>query len=171
MKRVIKIILSIIDIYLPAICFLIMFIVFITSIFFRYVLNDPIMWSEEVSTMCYIYIALLMAPYVYENNKFVSFAMVYDKLNEKGQMIFRLLGNTIIFLTFILLIRPTYIFLTTFKTVTHVLRLPYLVMFWPFSAMVILMICRSFYKIYQDVELILKQKSSALLKNAEDAKL
>jgi TRAP-type C4-dicarboxylate transport system permease small subunit len=129
------------------------------------------MWSEEVSTICYIYIALLMAPYVYKNDKFVSFALIYDKLSEKGQTIFRLVGNTIIFLIFILLIRPTYIFLTTFKTVTRVLRLPWSVMFWPFLAMVILMICRSFYKIYQDVELILKQKPSTLRKNTKDAKL
>lgn len=112
-----------------------------------------------------------MAPYVYENDKFVSFAMVYDKLNEKGQTILRLVGNTIVLLTFILLIRPTYIFLTTFKTVTLVLRQPWVLMFWPFSVMVILMLCRSFYKIYQDAELILKQKSSALCKNTEETKL
>ena len=165
MKKIIKIVLSLIDIYIPGICFLIMLIVFICSIFFRYILNNPLLWSEEVSTICYIYITLLMVSYIYEKNKFVSFFMVYDKLGEQVQIIFRLLANTIIFLTFILLVWPIYLFLTSFSTSTPSLGLPWLIMFWPFSVMLLLMICRSLYKIYQDVDLILKQRRSVFCNN------
>ncbi len=58
-----RLLLDIIEIYIPMTTFTIMFLVFVIEIFSRYFLNHPISWSYEISQLTYVWTAILGACY------------------------------------------------------------------------------------------------------------
>ena len=54
-----------------------MFVSFLLQIFFRYVLNRPLGWTEEVTVLCWVWVVLWCASFVVSDREEVRFDIVY----------------------------------------------------------------------------------------------
>jgi TRAP-type C4-dicarboxylate transport system permease small subunit len=57
-----------------------MLIMILMQVFFRYVLNDSLTWTEELSKYSMVWVACLVAPWAYRENLNVSIEMLADAL-------------------------------------------------------------------------------------------
>ena len=155
LKRMGSLILDVIEIYIPTLTFAIMFVVFIVQVFYRYFLNNPLTWPPEIISLTFIWTTVLGACYAQRLGDHVAFTIVYDRLSAKGQLFFRLIGNTFVASAFIIALQPTYEYVTfmSFKKST-VLKIPYSVIFFPFLIFLILLIGRLLYAIFTDLNIL-----------------
>ena len=68
-----------------------MFVCFILQIFFRYVLNYPVGWTEEVSTMMWIWGVLWGAVFVLDEKDEVRFDIIYSAVKERTRRVFTII--------------------------------------------------------------------------------
>jgi TRAP-type C4-dicarboxylate transport system permease small subunit len=66
----------------------VMFICFILQIFFRYVLNSPVGWTEEVSILMWIWGVLWGAVFVLDEKDEVRFDIIYSAVKERTRRVF-----------------------------------------------------------------------------------
>jgi len=132
-KKLLLTLRNIIELYIPAVSFIIMFITFILQVFFRYVIGHPLTWTNEVIVIGFVWTVIFGACYTMRCKAHVKFTLVYDKMAPKPAAWCRLLGNLIIVMTFIALIIPSYrySFFVSFQ-MTPVFRISYTVIFLPF---------------------------------------
>ncbi len=62
-----------------------MLAVMVVQVFFRYVLNDSIVWAEELSTFMMMWVAFLVAPVLYRDRMNVAITMLLEKLPARLQ--------------------------------------------------------------------------------------
>jgi len=152
-------ILDLFEIYIPAAAFSIMFLAFILQIFYRYFLNNPLTWPYEITIFGFIWTALLGACFARRMREHVVFGLIYDKLKPKGQLIFRLLGNTIVAGGLMVAFFPTYNYVQfmAFQKST-VLQVPFNIVFFPYVIFSIIVIGRSVYDIFLDIRKLTRRK-------------
>jgi C4-dicarboxylate transporter, DctQ subunit len=68
-----------------------MFICFILQIIFRYVLNYPVGWTEEVSTLMWIWGVLWGAVFVLDEKDEVRFDIIYSAVKERTRRVFTII--------------------------------------------------------------------------------
>src|SRR5438105_6675053 len=54
-----------------------MFVSFLLQIFFRYVLNRPLGWTEEVTVLCWVWVILWCAAFLLSDAEEVRFDIIY----------------------------------------------------------------------------------------------
>lgn len=153
MKNFLKIvnkIRDIIEIYVPMAAFLTMFLTFILQIIMRRVFNNPLTWAYEVTVIGFIWTVILGACYAQRYRAHVKFTLIYDMLSKEKAAIVRALGNLIIVVAFILLIVPSYKYVTfmSFQS-TSVFKIK---LSWIFMPFVYFLISISLYTIEEIVE-------------------
>ena len=121
------------------------------EIFFRYVLNQPLTWTYEITVAAYTWVAILTASYARKTDENVVFGVVYDKVSPKVQIIFRIIGNVFIVTTYAILLYPAYkqIQFSAYRS-TSVLKIPLNIVFFPFLIFLILIIFYSIIDIIKD---------------------
>ena len=66
------------------------------QVFWRYVLNDPITWSSQISRALFCWMVYLGIPCLFNRNVLMSFDLIQDRLSPNGQkvltIVFRLIG-------------------------------------------------------------------------------
>ena len=155
MKKALGFLRDVLELYIPVTAFLIMFVSFVVQVFFRYVLNDPLTWTNDLIVVGFVWTVLFGASYTMRQRKHVKFTMIYDALKPKGAAFTRLLGNLIIIATFIPLIVPSFnyaIFLKFQKT--PVFRINYAWVFRPFVYFVVAIIGYSLPEILEDIRIL-----------------
>jgi TRAP-type C4-dicarboxylate transport system permease small subunit len=65
-----------------------MFISFLLQISFRYVLNQPLGWTDEVTVLCWVWVVLWCAAFVLSDQDEIRFDIVYTMIPEKGRRMF-----------------------------------------------------------------------------------
>ncbi len=76
-----------------------MFVCFIIQIFFRYVLNNPVGWTEEVSILTWLWTVLWGAAFVISEREEVRFDIIYSAVSEGARRVFTVItGLALIFL-------------------------------------------------------------------------
>ena len=65
-----------------------MFATFIIQIFARYVLNNPVGWSEEVIITTWLWTVLVGRRFVLQEADEIRFDIIYSKLSERTRRIF-----------------------------------------------------------------------------------
>lgn len=133
LKTIIKVIRDIIEVYIPMIALLCLFIVFLTQVFFRYIVNDPQTWTMEAALICFVWLVLLGASYALRKNTHVTFKLVYDKLSHRNKHILSIVGNLILIFTFAVLIKPSYDYIQfmSFQS-TYIFKIPFSIVYAPF---------------------------------------
>ena len=66
------------------------------GVFFRYVLNNSLNWTEETAVMSAIWVAFLVAPWAYRNGGHVAIEMVVSYLPLAAVRILRIIINLLI---------------------------------------------------------------------------
>ncbi|MDR1826751.1 MAG: TRAP transporter small permease [Methylobacteriaceae bacterium] len=133
MRKTLLFLRDILEYYVPILAFSAMFISFLIQVFFRYVMHDPVTWTQEVIIMGFIWTVIFGACYTMRTRSHVAFTMFYDRMKPKPAAALRLLGNVLIVVTFLALIVPSFrysLFIQFEKTA--VFRIPLTVMFLSF---------------------------------------
>lgn len=129
--------LDLVEIYIPSITFLAMFIVMLVQIFFRYFLV-PLTWPLEFSLFGYIWTILFSVGYGLRDDSHINFSLVYDRATPKGQRIMRIIGDSLVVVSFCIALYPSYRYIDfmSFKA-SDAMRLP---MNWVYSPYMVFMV-------------------------------
>ncbi len=153
--RLINIIRDIIEIYVPTVAFLIMFLTFILQIIMRYIFKNPLTWAYEVTVIGFSWTVILGACYAMRTRSHVKFTLIYDMLSGKKAAIIRVLGNLILAVGFIILIVPSYKYVTFMNfQATSVFKIKLSWIFAPFVYFLISIILYTFEEIIEDYRIL-----------------
>ena len=156
-KKIGQFFLDIPEKYVSSIAFTTLFVVFVLQIFFRYVLNRPLIWPYEVSIFAFIWTAVLGACFAKRHNVHVVFSLVYDKMSPLGQLIFRLIGNSLIMISFAIALYPTYDYIRFMRVERSVqLKITFDIAFGPYLVFMVLIIGRMAVDVVRDVRKLVK---------------
>lgn len=153
--KVFYVVRNIVEKLIPIIAFLLMFCSFILGVFFRYILNNPLTWTQDVIVVSFCWLVVLGASYTMRNKKHVKFTLLYESCSPKVAALLRLIGNLIIVITFAVIIVPSYnycSFVAFQKTPT--LRISYYWVFFPFLYFLISTIIYTIPELIEDVKII-----------------
>jgi TRAP-type C4-dicarboxylate transport system permease small subunit len=154
-----KFILDFFEIYLPVATFSTMFVVFVMSIFFRYVLNAPLTWPYELTIFMFIWTIMFGAGYAKREGTHVVFSVVYDRLPPQKQRISRIVAESVVLVAFIIAFWPSTSYILFWKTLkSPALRVSFDIVFAPYIVFMILMIGRSAYNLYGEIKEISRKE-------------
>jgi TRAP-type C4-dicarboxylate transport system permease small subunit len=155
-KKIANFILDVVEKYLPMTIFSILFLTFILQIFCRYFLV-PLTWPMELTLICFVWTALLGGLFAKRTDDHVSFSMIYDAVTPKSQLYMRLVGNTLLFLSFSIALYPSYdyVLFMGFKK-SNVLQIPMDVAFSPFLVFLAFMLGRIGKDILIDLKILFR---------------
>ena len=74
----------------------IMFVSFLLQIAFRYLLNQPLGWTEEVTVLCWVWVVLWCAAFVLSDHDEIRFDIVYTLFPPKGRRLFTAISSVAI---------------------------------------------------------------------------
>jgi TRAP-type C4-dicarboxylate transport system permease small subunit len=129
-----------------------MFATFIIQIFFRYVLNDPIGWSEEVIITAWLWTVLWGAAFILDESEEIRFDIIYSHTSEKMRRVFTVItGSVLVFLYGISL--PASYRYVSFMKVEHsaYLRVPINWMYSVYILFSVACICRYCWLVYHAI--------------------
>ncbi len=151
-----RFLINVIEVYVPVITFVVLFLSFMTQIVARYFFK-PLLWPEELSLMCFVWTALLGGIYAKRENAHVAFSMVYDAVKPRTQAWMHITGNVMMLFAFVLAFYPSwkYVSFMGYKK-SDVLLIPMNIVFMPFMVFLADMIVRVVIDIVVDVRLFRK---------------
>ncbi len=143
--------LDVVEVYIPMISFVVLFLSFMTQIVARYFFR-PLLWPEELSLMCFVWTALLGGIYAKRDNSHVAFTSLYDAVSPKVQRLMRIVGNILILASFVIAFIPSwnYVAFMNYKK-SDVLLIPMSIVFFPFIVFLFDMSIRIAIDIFTDV--------------------
>ena len=103
----------------------VMFATFILQIFFRYVLNEPLGWSEEVIIATWLWTVLWGAAFTLDESEEIRFDIIYSQISERTRRIFTVLTGVALVLLYSISL-PAAVSYVRFMKVEHsaYLRVP-----------------------------------------------
>lgn len=157
-----QILLDCIEIYIPAVAFAIIFVVFMYQIFCRYILSTPVAWSYDITMTLYIYAIMFGSCYALRDDDHIVFSMIYDACNEKIKLAMRLIGNIFIIVVFALSLPSCFHYTFTIITATikktSVLYIPYKYLYLPLFFMMVDTVVRLAAGVIKDIRSIFVRK-------------
>lgn len=147
---------DVIEIYIPSLAFVTLFIVLLVQIFFRYFLV-PLTWPLEYSLFAYIWTILFAVGYGLRDDSHISFDLVYDVVKPRGQLWMRIIGDTLVVVAFIIALYPSYKYVDfmSFKK-SDALGLPMNLVYAPFMVFMLVVIGRFGHRLFRDVRSLLR---------------
>jgi TRAP-type C4-dicarboxylate transport system permease small subunit len=106
-----------------------MFVSFILQIVFRYVLNKPLAWSEEVTVLCWVWVVLWGASFILSDHDEIRFDIVTGLVSESTRRVFTVVSCTALILMFAISLPATWsyvIFMKREKSAALGMRFDYL---------------------------------------------
>ena len=156
-KTIGQILIDIPEKYVSSVTFSILFIVFVLQIFFRYVLNRPLVWPYEVSIFAFIWTVMLGACYAKRHNVHVVFNLVYDRQKPLVQLIFRMIGNTAIVTAFCIALVPTFKFIQFMRTDRSMaLGIPFVIAYGTYLVFMVFIIGRVSVDLVNDIRKLVR---------------
>ena len=114
----------------------------------RYILNNPVAWSNEVATIAFTWTVFLGAAAAWKNNKHIHLDLVYNFFPNKIKIISDWLKNIIliVFISFALYLSIQFT-ITAYNKPTAILRIPFSYVDVPVVIFFLSIILRSIQKI------------------------
>ena len=149
-KRSGSFLLDLVEIYIPSLTFITLFVAFLLQIFYRYFLV-PLTWPLELTLLCFIWTALLGGLYAQRDNSHVQFTIIYDMVKPKNQLWMRLVGNFMLLVSFCIALYPSYdyVMFMSYKK-SNVMKIPMNLAYFPFVVFLIFMIGRLGFSLFID---------------------
>lgn len=152
LRRIYKLFFDIIEIYIPVASFSVMFITFIIEVFWRYILNDPLTWPFETTTIMFLWTVLFGAIYTMRKRQHIVFSLLYDVVPPRVQRIMRFTSNGIMFVGFGAAIYPSYQFISFMHTQSSpVFGVPFSIIYAPFLLFLVMIMYYSLRDIIDDI--------------------
>src|SRR5436190_1039221 len=141
-----------------------MFISFLLQIAFRYVLNRPLGWTDEVTVLCWVWVVLWGAAFILSDQDEIRFDIVSSKVPESARRAFTVISSVVLVVLFVLSLPATWnyvLFMKREKSAYLGMRFDFLYSIYVVFALAILglpiglsMICASiFYLIVAHLDL------------------
>ena len=70
-----------------------MFVSFLLQIVFRYVLNRPLGWTEEVTVLCWVWVVLWAASFIVADEEEVRFDILYNLVSPGVRRVFTMVSS------------------------------------------------------------------------------
>ena len=87
------------------------FLGFIVQIFFRYVVNRPILWTEEVTMIAFVWTVFWAAAFMVNIREHVTFDVVYEVMTPQVKRIMAIFSMIVLIVAFVLLVPATWDYL------------------------------------------------------------
>jgi len=127
-----------------------LFIVFVIQIFFRYALNNPLSWTQEVAGILYVWIVCVGSATIVKEREHVSFDLFYEHVGPRKRKFLALLGTGFLLIVLLLTLYGNYDYIAfTARQKTPTLRLPMTVVFSAFGVFMVLLIVNSAVRIHR----------------------
>ena len=145
--------LNVIEIYIPAIMLIVLFVCFIIGIVFRYIIKNPQSWTFELSSISFLQFAILSACLVQRDDEHIVFNMVYERRSARTQCAMRIFGGVIVCFTATLLIPNAIEYVHSMIGLkTQILQWPRWCVFVCFPITFIIMDIRTVVRLIQDIQ-------------------
>src|SRR5437763_2260930 len=93
----------------------VMFATFIVQIFSRYVLNNPVGWSEEVIITAWLWTVLWGAALVISEKEEIRFDIIYSKLSERTRRVFTIITAVVLIALYAISLPAAYSYVSFMK--------------------------------------------------------
>ena len=80
----------------------IMFASFLLQIAFRYLLNHPLGWTDEVTVLCWVWLVLWGAAFILSDRDEIRFDIVYGLVSEQTRRTFTVISSLALVVLFII---------------------------------------------------------------------
>lgn len=157
-KKIGSFIQNCIELYIPAICFAVLFVLFCLQIIVRYVISKftglVVPWTVEIEQTCFLWVALLGACYVQRNRGHVVFTLVYDALKVKGKAVLSLISSTLVSFACACTLLPSlkYVWgLMERQQVTSLLKISKTIVFFPYVIFTFLILIYGLVEMFEAV--------------------
>lgn len=157
MKKAGKIIRDCVEIYIPCVCFAVLFLTFLFQVFMRYVMRNGQPWTTEIEQACFLWVVMLGACYAQRCRGHVTFTLVYDVLNVKGKAITAMLGNMLITFTTAITFIPSLRYIWgqfERQQMTTILKIPKAIVFFPYVVFLGFILAYAVMEIYEDIKVL-----------------
>ena len=92
-----------------------MFVSFLLQIFFRYVLNRPLGWTEEVTVLCWVWVVLWCASFVLSDAEEVRFDILYGAMPQRMRRGFTVITSVALIVLLVWSLPATWKYVTFMK--------------------------------------------------------
>ncbi len=132
---------NIVEVYLPVLIFIFMFLSYVVLIVYRYVFRASFDWLYELNVMSFMWCGIFAASYGSRADTHVKFTILYDRMPEIVKLAMEIITNLAIIILF------TMIFPKAWKNLlfqgvrkSSILKIPYHIVFFPFVSFMALTI-------------------------------
>ena len=163
--------LNVIEVYIPAIMLMCLFIAFIVGIVFRYIFRDPQSWTYELSSISFLQFAILSSCFVQREDEHIVFDMIYARRSKRTQCIMRIIGGIIVCFTATALIPTSIQYVGTMLGLkTQIMKLPRWCVFTCFPITFIIMDIRALIRLVLDIKAFVNKSYDKTYPKAKEAK-
>jgi TRAP-type C4-dicarboxylate transport system permease small subunit len=133
--------------------YLTLFIVFVIQVTARFGFNKPLAWTDELAVILYVWIILWAAAFVVPEREHVAFDLLWNSAGHRIRQAMRIVGNLLVGTLAVCAIPATWDYVTFMKREgTPVLGLPFMWVFMPFVFLLVALVVRSAWAIWQAVK-------------------
>jgi len=130
---------------------LLMFISVLLQIFYRYVLQSPLTWTEEAARYSFIWIVLLGAAFAVRKKEHVAMEILFDRFPKSVQRYVMVIINGIILLSLIYLLPVGWSFFSFMKNISApTLNISWGFLFFAAPLSIALMTIHTFIRLIKD---------------------
>lgn len=144
-----------IDVFVGSVMLALLIILTVLGVFFRYVLNKPFTWLEEVQLACMVWITFSAAGAAFRYGNHVAIEMVVDLFPKKVQKVIEVLIAIIVTIVLVYFcykgIGYILIFIKSGRS-TPMLKIPYALIYGIAPVMAILMLVSYYYSLITNVK-------------------
>ncbi len=138
---------DVLEIYIPSVAIISLFVAFILQIFSRYVLNAPLIWPYELAQVSYLVAIMLGTCYAERSYENIMFTVFYDFLPKSLRKVCDLLSYLLIVVFFVISFPSILEFYSFFMTrYSTVLKLPLGIVYLPYFPFVIITTVRFMFR-------------------------
>jgi TRAP-type C4-dicarboxylate transport system permease small subunit len=132
--------------------FLTLFVVFIIQITARFGFNKPLPWTDEAAVILYVWVILWAAAAVVPEREHVMFDLVWNGVNTRTRQVMRIVGSLMVGGLALLAIPACWDYVHFMaREGSPVLGLPFMWIFLPFVLLLIALVIRSAWAIWNAV--------------------
>ncbi len=151
-KKVWNYVLWFFEVIMPAVSLIGIFLIFNVQIFYRYVLESPLIWAFEASLTLFLWLIMFGAVYAWRKKEHVQFSIFYDLAPSKVQLFIRLISNSVVIIFLSIVVYPVSQQLNFLNRISSPqLDIPLSIVFLPMLICFILIIFHSFVDILHDL--------------------
>jgi TRAP-type C4-dicarboxylate transport system permease small subunit len=92
-----------------------MFVSFLLQIAFRYLLNQPLGWTDEVTVLCWVWLVLWGASFILSDKDEIRFDMVYGLVSGRTRRTFTAVSSIALVVLFVISLPATWSYVLFMK--------------------------------------------------------